>query len=163
MSPAEYGSEYQAHLLDQYKLYVEMADRISQRRDQSNRFYAGLVSAIIAMLVLFGRFGESVIDWEITFLVSGVLGMTLSVIWFVNIHSYRMLNRAKYKVIHKIEEQLPFEGYKEEWAIARPPGGRASYIQLTRIERYVPLLVGLLFASIVGYASYSIVNGNSGC
>ena len=52
MDRDKYGDNYQAHLLEQYKLYVEMADRISQRREQSNRFYAGLVSAIVALLVL---------------------------------------------------------------------------------------------------------------
>ena len=54
MEPEKYGDNYQAHLMDQYRLYVEMADRTSQRRDQSNRFYAGLVSAIIALLVVMG-------------------------------------------------------------------------------------------------------------
>jgi len=32
IKPEEYGPEYRAHLMEQYKLYVEMADRVSQRR-----------------------------------------------------------------------------------------------------------------------------------
>lgn len=40
------------HLLEQYKLYVEMTDRVSQRREQSNRFYVTLVAAIVALLIL---------------------------------------------------------------------------------------------------------------
>ena len=46
MKPDEYGEKYQDHLLEQYKLFIEMADRVSQRRDQSNRFYVTFVSAI---------------------------------------------------------------------------------------------------------------------
>ena len=52
MRSVDYGDNYQAHLLEQYKLYVEMADRISQRRDHANRFYASAVSAIVALLVV---------------------------------------------------------------------------------------------------------------
>jgi hypothetical protein len=29
---SEYGEHYQDHLLEQYKLYVQMADKISERR-----------------------------------------------------------------------------------------------------------------------------------
>ena len=31
-SREQYGANYDSHLLEQYKLYLEMADRISQRR-----------------------------------------------------------------------------------------------------------------------------------
>ena len=84
MNHDEYGDNYQAHLLEQYKLYVEMADRISQRRDQSNRFYAGLVSAIVALLVVMGRIGVSESIWVIALLFAGLLGAALSVIWYIN-------------------------------------------------------------------------------
>lgn len=157
MEPSQYGPDYQAHLLEQYKLYAEMADRISQRRDNSNRFYAGLVSAIIALLVVMARLGASGNDWDVALLVAGLFGGCLSVIWFINLHSYRVLNRAKYRVIHRIEAQLPYAGYKEEWDELRPPAGRAPYLQLTRVERYVPLLMFVLFVGIAAYSAYSLV------
>ncbi len=157
MKPEEYGKSYQTHLLDQYKLYVEMADRLSQRRDQSNRFYAGLVAAIISLLVVTGRFGVSGGSWSIALLVAGLLGVSLSIIWFINLGSYRAFNSAKYRVINEMEPLLPYAGYSEEWAYLRPAEGPAKYLQLTRIERYVPLLVLVLFAGIVGYSIYSMV------
>jgi len=159
MEPENYGDNYQAHLMDQYKLYVEMADRISQRRDQSNRFYAGLVSAIIALLVVMGRLGVSGNSWSIALLAAGLLGASLSVIWFINLGSYRALNSAKFRVINEMESQLPYAGYTEEWAYLRPVEGPARYLQLTRIERYVPLLILALFVGIVAYSIYSLVYG----
>ena len=160
MKPEDYGDNYQAHLLDQYKLYVEMADRISQRRDQSNRFYAGLVSAIIALLVVMGRFGVSGSSWSIALLAAGLFGVSLSIIWFINLGSYRALNSAKFRVINKMESQLPYAGYTEEWAYLRPDEGPARYFQLTRIERYVPLLILALFVGIVAYSIYSLLHGS---
>ena len=158
MNGDEYGDNYQAHLLEQYKLYVEMADRVSQRRDQSNRFYAGLVSAIVALLVVMGRIGVSESTWVIALLFAGLLGASLSVIWFINLGSYRALNSAKFRVINGMESQLPYAGYSEEWAYLRPPQGPARYFQLTRIERYVPLLTLTLFLGIVAYSTYSMIN-----
>ena len=161
MKSQDYGDDYQAHLLEQYKLYVEMADRISQRREQSNRFYAGLVSAIIALLVVMGRFGVSGSSWSIALLAAGLLGAVLSVIWFINLGSYRALNTAKFRVINRMESQLPYAGYSEEWAYLRPSEGPTRYFQLTRIERYVPLLILALFVGIVAYSVYSLLNGSS--
>ena len=158
MKSEDYGDNYRAHLLEQYKLYVEMADRISQRREQSNRFYAGLVSAIIALLVVIGRFGVSGSSWSIALLAAGVFGSLLSVVWFINLGSYRTLNTAKFRVINEMECQLPYAGYNEEWAYLRPTEGPARYFQLTRIERYVPLLILALFLGIVGYSVYTLVN-----
>ena len=159
MNPNDYGGNYADHLLEQYKLYVEMADRISQRRDQSNRFYAGLVSAIIALQVVMGRLGVSGSSWSIALLVAGLLGASLSVIWFINLGSYRALNSAKFRVINGMESQLPYSGYTEEWDYLRPVDGPARYFQLTRIERYVPLLVLALFVGIVAYSICSLVYG----
>ena len=160
MEAEDYGENYQPHLLEQYKLYVEMADRISQRREQSNRFYAGLVSAIIALLVVMGRLGVSGDHWNIALLVAGLFGAALSVIWCINLGSYRALNSAKYRIINDMESQLPRAGYSEEWAYLRPPQGRARYFQLTRIEQYVPLLITLLFLGIAAYSGYSIAGGS---
>lgn len=157
MNPSDYAGNYADHLLEQYKLYVEMADRISLRRDQSNRFYAGLVSAIIALLVVMGRLGVSGSSWNLALLAAGLLGASLSVIWFINLGSYRALNSAKFRVINEMESQLPYAGYTEEWAYLRPVDGPARYFQLTRIERYVPLLVLALFIGIVAYSIYSLV------
>jgi len=60
MGQEEYGSNYQAHILEQYKLYVEMTDRISQRRDQSNRFYSALLTGLLAVISVVARLS----DWQ---------------------------------------------------------------------------------------------------
>lgn len=157
MEPSQYGPDYQEHLLGQYKLYVEMADRVSQRRDQSNRFYASLVSAIAVALIVLVRLGASGTDLYVALLIAGLFGGSLSVVWFVNLHSYRVLNGAKYRVIHRMEDMLPWAGYKEEWKELRPSQGRAPYLQLTRVERYVPLLMFIFFVGVAIYSACSLV------
>jgi hypothetical protein len=49
-SEREYEEAFKQHLLEQYNLYVEMADRITTRRAQTNRFYISLLSGLLALL-----------------------------------------------------------------------------------------------------------------
>ena len=51
----KYGDKYQEHFLEQYKLYVDMAEATSRRRDQVNRFYPTLFSAFAALLFVVPR------------------------------------------------------------------------------------------------------------
>src|SRR5262245_9792406 len=54
ISPDKYpDGAFQNHLLEQYKLYVEMADRISQRRGTANTFFLTVNTAIIGALGTF--------------------------------------------------------------------------------------------------------------
>lgn len=160
MPPDDYGENYNDHLLEQYKLYVEMADRVSQRRDQSNRFYVTIVSALAAIVVIIARFGapENGALLEVAFLVIGLFGLALSVIWHFNIRSYRTLNSAKFDIINSIERQLPYAGYSKEWEIlSKPPQGRPQYQQLTRVEQFVPVIFMALFAALTIYAIYLLL------
>ena len=159
MKRDEYGDDYQAHLLEQYKLYVEMADRVSQRRDQSNRFYVTIVSALVALLVVMARLGAADSVWAAALLIAGLFGVALSLIWLQNIRSYRVLNRAKFAIINAIESQLPTAGYSDEWERLRPKGGPPRYFQLTRVEQLVPSLTLLLFLGIAGYGVFLLFAG----
>ena len=156
MKPEEYGDKYSAHLLEQYKLYVEMADRVSQRRDQSNRFYVTIVSALAAIVVVIARFGvpEDGASGALSDIGFLAIGLALSGVWWLNIRSYRTLNSAKFEIINRIEKRLPFAGYSEEWEILRPPEGRKPYLQLTRVEQFVPLIFMALFALLIAYSLY---------
>jgi hypothetical protein len=48
VSVSEYGDKYAEHLLEQYKLYVQMADKISERRQSAHRFFITVNTALIA-------------------------------------------------------------------------------------------------------------------
>ena len=157
MNPSEYGVNYSDHLLEQYKLYVEMADRVSQRRDQSNRFYASLLAGMIALMVVLTRFDISEDVWAIVFLVGGLFGLFLSVVWFVNIKSYRVLNTAKFKIINELENKLPTQGYAKEWDLLRSPIDSPKYLQLTKVEQFVPVIMFVLFGGLVIYSVVTIV------
>ena len=161
MKPEEYGEKYADHFLEQYKLYVEMVDRVSQRREQSNRFYVSLVAATVALLVILARFEVADGTWPVVFLISGLFGAALSAVWFVNIISYRQLNAAKYEVINKMyevinkmEEKLPVAGYCDEWALLRSRNRLVGSRGLSGIEQFVPVIFFVLFLMLSTYGIY---------
>ncbi len=123
--------------LGQYKLYVEMADKISTRRNNSNIFFSSLLSGLLAVLSFVFR-EQSIIDitsYNIMLLLVGIMGFFLCISWFFNIRSYRQLNSIKYEIIIDMEEKLPFKCYKEEWEkIKKQKGSKiTSYLMLTKI------------------------------
>ncbi len=44
-----YGSKYKDDLFEQYKLYVEMADRVSERRSTANNFFLAANTLLISV------------------------------------------------------------------------------------------------------------------
>jgi hypothetical protein len=151
----EYGEGFHEYLLEQYKLYVEMADRISNRRAQTNRFYISLLSGLLALLsIIVGRNIFS--DFQtIMFSVISVLGLTLCALWNINIRSYRQLNSGKFKVVHEMEQHLPFPCYSREWEILGEGEKSKKYLQLTRVEQYVPFLLSIPYMLLLVYSLWT--------
>ena len=81
-------------LLEQYKLFVEMTDRNSERRGMTNKFYITILTGLLA-LTPWAISTTVLCDLiNVLLLVIAVLGLILCGIWFVNINSYRQLNHA---------------------------------------------------------------------
>lgn len=134
-SKEEYGDKFSDHLIEQYKVYLEMADRISARRQTANSFFVTLNTAIVALVgyVNFGDKKAVAFYWLIS-----VAGMTLSYMWYRLIRSYKDLNSAKFKVVHEIETKLPIAPYDAEWEAVERGENPKLYLPFTHIEIYIP-------------------------
>ena len=131
----EYGESFGTHILEQYKLYVQSAENVSARRVQSSRYLLTLNAALVALYGLQSA-GFSQGYW--TLLVT-VVGMAVSVLWFLIIKSHSDLNRIKFDVIHELESHLPAAIFKYEWQLAEQGRGK-TYLAVTAIEKWIPIL-----------------------
>jgi hypothetical protein len=138
-------------LLEQYKLYVEMTDNVSARRSQTNAFYITALAGLLAVLSLTMDKIPSE-EQYVVLLAAAVLGILLCYIWFVNIRSYRQLNFGKFAVIHEMEQQLPYCCYAREWEILGKGVEGKKYLELTRVERYVPVLLATPYVLLLVYS-----------
>lgn len=128
-------------MLEQWKVYVQMTDNISERRMKSNTFFTTMNTTIIGICAT-NFIG---IHKNLVF----ITGILISLAWISSIRSYKMLNSAKFSIINKIEENLPIQGFSEEWDKLKSK----KHLKLTTNEYYVPI------AFIVIYIVYLYSNG----
>src|SRR5262249_6079970 len=98
---------------EQYKLYLELTDRISQRRQTANSFFVSVNTAVVALLGYVS--GAKTPAPERFYLLIAFAGMVLCLLWYQIVRSYRNLNTARFAVIHTIETLLPLRPYTAEW------------------------------------------------
>lgn len=60
--------QYREHILEQYKIYLEMADRISNRRDVANAFFLTLNGLVLSAT-------DRTVYWPLTHLESKIPGL----------------------------------------------------------------------------------------
>lgn len=147
--PDLYGGDsitYQAAILEQYKLYVEMADRVSQRRGLTNTFFLSLNTAILSLVGIVLRDGIDVNAWALVVPLLAAVAECFA--WFYIVRSYRLLNTAKYMVIGDIEARLPASPYwRAEWSALGEGVDPKRYWPLSHIEKWIPILFAFLYIS----------------
>lgn len=149
---AAYGPEYEKHLFEQYKLYVDMADRISARRMLANSFFVGVHTALITAFTVMLK--EKVLQPTLSGLAPFMAVVLLCFIWWRVVHSYRQLNSAKFKVIHALEQMLPAAPFDAEWTAMGRGADARLYLPLTHVENWVPVCFGVLYV-LLGVTLYT--------
>lgn len=133
-------------LFEQYKLYVEMADHVSERRDKTNRFYLSLFLAIFTLLSAIFSISSNYHGVVMGILICSIL---ICINWYQNILSYQRLNGAKFDVINCIENRLASKGFTIEYKLVK----LENHKNLTKIEMNIPIffiiLFGLIFVWII--------------
>ena len=103
-------------LFGQYRMFAETSEALVARRQGVNTFFLSVNSAIIAVVGLLLRDGESA-DLESAMILGlGLVGVALCSVWRRLIKSFGQLNTAKFAVILEIEKRLPARMFAAEWA-----------------------------------------------
>ncbi|AHH97651.1 hypothetical protein GCM10010174_02440 [Kutzneria viridogrisea] len=141
------GERYRATVLEQYKLCVEMADRVSARRNATNTYFLSINSVLAAVLVTVA--GGRLAGTSVWVLAAGlVILLAQCAAWFVIVRSYRLLNSAKYAVIGAFEERLPAFAYsRAEWGELGEGRDWRRYLPLTHIEQWVPAIFAAAYVT----------------
>ncbi|MFI9050065.1 hypothetical protein [Streptomyces sp. NPDC053427] len=154
VTPQDYatagGEKYQSAVMEQYKLYVEMADRISARRSLTNTFFLTVNAALLTAAGAVSRsFLRELPVWGL--LLAALVGCCQCTVWLLLIRSYKQLNGAKYRVIGELEKRLPARLYLEaEWSELGEGKSWKDYVPLTRVELAVPGTFAVLYAVALG-------------
>lgn len=155
ISKDDYGENYSDHILEIYKLYVDMANCISERRQKANSYFLTINTAIMAIV---GCINLLVNESAVFFLFAlvAIAGMVLSFFWYRLVLSYKQLNSGKFKVIHVIESKLPIRPYEAEWTALGCGKLPCLYNPFTHIEIKIPWVFFSLHAIILIISLYLI-------
>lgn len=144
----EYGANFDAHLFKQYKLYVEMTDRISNRRQSANSFFLTVNTAVIA-IVGYIQLGQAAGTNHAFYWLVSIAGMVLCYTWYRLICSYKGLNSGKFEVVRLLEKKLPAAPYDAEWESLEKGKNPKLYHPFTRVEMVVPWVFFILHLSVL--------------
>ena len=145
-------NEEKQELLEIYKIHAELADRVSQRREGANRLFVSLLTGALIFLATFLRYGTNTAFsfGAVLIIVAAisVLGISLTIAWYIVIRSYRQLNTGKFKALHEIEEKLAYPFFKREWDLLKEGKSRSKYWKLTIVETFLPIIFFVFFFAI---------------
>jgi len=141
---ASYGESFQAHLLEQYKLYVESSQKVTDRRITTGNY---LLTVNSFLLTVFGVAASQHLG-GLWLAIVPVAGLLVSFTWYSLVVFYRNLGARKYKVVHQLESFLPVAPFLCEWR-ARDERGRRG---VTHLERLIPLTFAAIYLVLLGYS-----------
>ena len=142
-APTQYsGNSFDAHYLEQYKLYAQLKDAHASRLDSTNRFFLTLHVAILAGMFLLLR-------EEVTLDTTGTVALVIAssmfcAVWFLVVLSSSKLNVARYDILKKLEDHLPARPYQTEWETHL--GGRCKYVRIGTLYKLLPIAFVILYA-----------------
>ena len=139
---------YHTLLIEQYKIYVEMYDRITSRRSIANTFFLTIHAVLISILGLSLRNTDSISG--VGLLLFPLLGLlVLCYAWWRLVQYYRRVSSAKEQVIGELEKRLPSSpahaAERKAMQLDRP------YNALRRMEITLPYIFALLYIFTYAY------------
>lgn len=140
----KYGDKYKDHFFEQYKLYIDSAEKISDRRQNANNYFITINTTLITILSL---------SFQIEFLKNiiwlrpmlSLVGIIICIIFWYLLRSYKQLNSGKFKVIHQIEQYLPLALYDYEWEILGEGKNKKKYFPFSHVELFIPWVFGFIY------------------
>jgi hypothetical protein len=141
------SGEDSAQRLEIYKLLVEMADRVSQRRQAANNFYLSANTLLVGGTAILDRIGLR--NWNV--IVVALAGLAICALWIRSIGSYASLNEGKFAVITEIEADLAVQPFSREWAVLHPPENapvdvkNKRHLPFHKVEVWIPWVFIVLY------------------
>ena len=142
-------TNYEDHYLEQYRIYLHIFNSTTDRRNKSNEFFLGLNTAIIGAMGYLQTKGLTDNSFVIL-LFASLIGVVICYCWYEIIISYKMQSRAKFRVIHEVEEKLPLSLFKTEWELLGRGVDYTKYRKISSIEKNIPITFIILYAVILG-------------
>lgn len=146
-------------LIEQYKLYVQLKDKFTDRSFATNKFFLVLIIIIFSLLV-------ALHDDKFYYFLSSrsilsVIGMAICVLWWSNIDTYGVLLGVKIRgVIQEMEKHLPFECHLMEKNALDDYRRQKKAFVFSDMQKLLATLVFVFFMAIFLVSIFSFYMSN---
>jgi hypothetical protein len=132
-------------LIELYKVYADSMEKLVARRLTLNTFFVSLNTILLGGALVTAKSKEVV---SLPLLIGGALalalaGVAISVAWRRLLLTYGIISKAKFQVIHRMEEQLVFKPFTDERELLDAPS--SGYRSATSRELALPTIFALLY------------------
>lgn len=147
--------ENQSLLLEQYKIMVASAEKVTEQRLKVNNLFFTVTSSILSVAFLVGKALEFSVSGIIGMLIFTCMALMTSYFWEKLINSYGNLNKGKFAIINKIENRLRTNIFEKEWKILteeiKYESNSKTEIKIIKAYRIFIFLIGLAELSYIFY------------
>lgn len=137
------ADEHRDRLFEQYRMLVASADAVSDRRHRAHGLFLTINAGVLA---LFGATVDRYPFYTSAFIL--LAGVFVATTWAALIERYRLLNSAKFQIIHEVESRLPLRMYTHEWALLKQGDGTV-HRPLATAETNIPYIALAVYGVLV--------------
>ncbi len=143
-------------ILEQYRIYSDAKEAFTTRNFQTNRFYLVITLVLFLLLYIFHALTPSLMP----IIVGSVVGMSICIMWWLNLDSYQFLIKVKFaNVLEKIEEKLPVSPYKDEFLAFTQVKKDKKAIIFADFQKLLTIILFILFVIIFSnVATQTVIN-----
>lgn len=141
--------------IEQYKLYLNLKKKFTERTFLTNRFFLIL---LIALVIAMAAVNNAYLGYFITFRETlSIIGMCICVLWWSNVDAYNFLIRIRYSNIDEIEKELPFPLHKMEKDKINELMSQKKAFMFADVQKLISVLFFIIFMFVFLYDFIYIV------
>ena len=124
---------------------IDSSESLMERRQKVNVFFISVIGGLFTIAGILVNMSGNV---AILFVVY-VIGILLCISWRNQIDNYGKLNKAKFDVITRLEEEQQIKIYTAEWTALGKGKRPKKYRSFTSTEKDVPLYFSALILALM--------------
>ena len=135
-------------ILEQYRIYSDAKERFIDRQLTTNKFY--LVFNLILLVTAYIL--ATLTPQYQPVIVICIIGIAVTLMWWMNIDSYQMLIKVKYaKVLEFLETKLPEQPYHKEFVDYSQMKKAKGIVVFGDFQKFLALAIASIYFIICSY------------
>ncbi len=141
-------------ILEQYRIYTDAKEKFIDRQFATNRFY--LVLNIILLVTTYVL--STLTPQYQPVIVLSVIGIAITLMWWMNIDTYQMLIKVKYaNVLEYLETKLPEQPNHKEFVDYSEMKHKKGVIVFGDFQKILALAITSVYCIVCAYSITNLV------